>query len=461
MPLNKNQRGAAAMPDANRPPDPAEQHGHGDENERGAEMDAHGEDATLTLCCVPTGCDSLNQEPINTSDPGDAVRVYCNNEQCEEGQWMHKDCFEHWEFHVLSFLKTCGRARSWSEKQRLQNLWTKKGYDLAYKACNCKCGRGHLRKDLNYHPQTKAEERKPKKSKKKTEKLTMPPAAKSAAAVVSSPVQSPIVGAVFKQKQPLRVRTGSIGSTGSASPPSSASVSGSPPVMMERRNSRGTPQGRNGCRFDFFTDNIQAAAGNIFKRRTNFSVFNTLPKHQQNPYHIKMEDEGPHGNDEIRCFILTNLSTHQVTKMNCVICNDALNVYDRYPLIDGTFFLSPLRYNNNIQVLLDGRMQYLNAVCLRCLSSNLLCVSCKQPWNDYGSTLIIGTMYSYDIFAAVPCCGHRLTCKHCTRLIMDPGACAFQFFSDYSRAIQCPHCHIQDFHFVKGLQQSFTKQLTC
>ena len=46
---------------------------------------------------------------------------------------------------MLAYLRSSGRARSWSEKQRVQNLWTKKGYDLAFKACDCKCGRGHLR----------------------------------------------------------------------------------------------------------------------------------------------------------------------------------------------------------------------------------------------------------------------------------------------------------------------------
>jgi len=58
---------------------------------------------------------------------------------------MHGDCFREWESKVLAYLRTSGRARSWSEKQRIQNLWTKKGYDLAFKACDCKCGRGHLR----------------------------------------------------------------------------------------------------------------------------------------------------------------------------------------------------------------------------------------------------------------------------------------------------------------------------
>ena len=55
-----------------------------------------------------------------------------------------------WEDHVLQYLRSCGRARSWNDKQRAQNLWTKKGYDLAYKACDCLCQKGHMRKDLDY-----------------------------------------------------------------------------------------------------------------------------------------------------------------------------------------------------------------------------------------------------------------------------------------------------------------------
>lgn len=58
---------------------------------------------------------------------------------------------------MLQFLKSSGRARSWNEKQRVQNLWTKKGYDLAYRACDCLCEKGHLRKDLDYIPSTDEE----------------------------------------------------------------------------------------------------------------------------------------------------------------------------------------------------------------------------------------------------------------------------------------------------------------
>jgi len=94
----------------------------------------------------------------------------------------------------------------------------------------------------------------------------------------------------------------------------------------------------------------------------------------QNPYHIKTEDDGPHGNDETRCFLLTSLSAQKVTSAACVVCQSVLYVYDKYPLVDGSFFLSPLRYNTDLQVVFEHRLLYLNAICMRYLSvSEFVC----------------------------------------------------------------------------------------
>lgn len=41
---------------------------------------------------------------------------------------------------------------------------------------------------------------------------------------------------------------------------------------------------------------------------------------------------------------------------------------------------------------------------------------CSQ-WD--GSALQVGTMYSYDIFAASPCCVKRLKCKTCHQIAVD------------------------------------------
>lgn len=107
-------------------------------------------------CCVPAGeClknNTLDFGLINNDQLYDAVRIICTNENCNAGQYMHAECFEQWEQSVLIYLKSIGRARSWSDKQRQQNLWTKKGYDLVYKVCGCRCGRGHIKKDLDWAP---------------------------------------------------------------------------------------------------------------------------------------------------------------------------------------------------------------------------------------------------------------------------------------------------------------------
>nr|CAH7714372.1 unnamed protein product [Callosobruchus chinensis]CAI5858526.1 unnamed protein product [Callosobruchus analis] len=195
-------------------------------------------DEGLTRCCVPTGeCLRAQQHqhpsiPIHTNnndpmiisldDLRDTVRVTCNNELCTAGRYMHRECFDQWEQSVLAYLKTCGRARSWSERQRHQNLWTKKGYDLAYKACACKCGRGHLKKDLDWMPPPptsnifgRVEEvdvGKKKKRRNKQNKL-----------VLSQPIGN---------EMNSRARAGSLScsSTGSSSPPTSGSEPSVSPV---------------------------------------------------------------------------------------------------------------------------------------------------------------------------------------------------------------------------------------
>lgn len=107
-------------------------------------------------CCLPTGeClknNDLDFGLISNDQLHDAVKVVCTNENCTAGQYMHAECFEQWEQSVLNYLKSIGRARSWSEKQRQQNLWTKKGYDLVYKVCGCRCSRGYIKKDLDWSP---------------------------------------------------------------------------------------------------------------------------------------------------------------------------------------------------------------------------------------------------------------------------------------------------------------------
>lgn len=388
----------------------------------------------VSACCVPSGCHL--DVPIHMDDLNNTVKVICNNEQCSQSQFMHKVCFEEWEGSVLSFLRSTGRARSWSEKQRLQNLWTKKGYDLAYKACGCRCGKGHLRKDLDWTPPAARDDKKKKQRRKKgNDKPTL--ALNGAAKAPSLQQQQPPQNGALPV---TRLRSSSMSSTGSGgSPPSSSSEFPPSPTHAKR-----------GAFFSAAGDRERHGSGGLFSRRQDYSSFNTLPRHKINAYHIKMEDEG--GSDDIRCFILSTLSANKMSRIPCIVCQAMMSVFDRYPLVDGTLFLSPRQHNPGaVQVRIDERPQYLNAVCMTCLEGwqvRLACRGCGHRWN--GRHLILGTMYAYDIFAATPCCEERLRCSNCREPVITADR-SLPYFSDYSHSVCCVHCGARDYHFVKSL----------
>ena len=178
------------------------------------------------LCSVPSGC--LTPDVVlNPQDRPGVSKVLCNNEQCPFSGFMHRQCFDNWEDGVLTYLKSCGRARSWSEKQRHQNLWTKKGYDLAFKACGCRCGRGHLKKDLDWTNSSKAIEEDNTKRRKKHNKTGKP--------VLTLTIQTPAIGCNG------RSRANSLGSTGS-SPPSSGCESPHSPQHYQSVRKRSNPK---------------------------------------------------------------------------------------------------------------------------------------------------------------------------------------------------------------------------
>jgi hypothetical protein len=408
-------------------------------------------------CCMPGRPCQLYGQPGNSpSEPDeseDTVRVECSNETCRESGWMHSECFDTWERNLLTYMRSCGRARHWSDKQRVQNIWTKKGYDLVRHACACKCGSGFLRKDLTAVSAIGQEERKQRRQRRRSEPGSH---SKSSPLYVSHQlsIHSARDGGYYGDAAAVgRCRTMSMSSGGSSPPLSGSDSSPSSPesddtvVTLFPKSTTSTA----GC---FFSGPVQAASGNIFRHRNDFNVFQDLPVCLRNPYHIKLEDEGQFGNDETRSFIMVTLSVRNIRSVDCVVCGDAMPVFDKYPLVDGTFFLSPRRYNTDLKVKFHGqRHLYMNAVCFRCMIGRrraLQCKFCKKQWS--GSTLVIGTMYSYDIFAAMPCCAARLTCSACQRPFADP---KLQFFSDYSRSLVCPHCKKDAHHFVKAISEFY------
>jgi len=425
-------------------------------------------------CSSPTGCIYNNgsnaEHIIITKDdlhagPESVVKVTCSNENCNQSPYMHTACFQAFEESLFSFLKNQSRSKGWSDRQRSQNLWTRKGYELVFKACECSCGKGHLRKDLewclNSSEMSLSEshtldasgdaKRKRKKSRsggaKPNNTITIGLPSFSQGNVKRSDAQNvPTVS---------RNRTNSVSSITSGS--SFGSSSGEASCGLSHSSNEGIQPPRRAALLQ--DRSRHDSGGSIFMRRMDYSSFNVLPKQKINSYHIKMEDECSIGNDETRIFILSNLASNKLNKVPCVLCNSIMTVFDRYPLIDGTFFLSPRQHNRTcVQVKLEGKSSFLTPVCMGCLegwTAQIVCKFCCKPWT--GGHLILGTMYSYDIFAAVPCCPERLKCNNCNQLVIHPDQ-RFSFFSDYSQIVSCPHCGIQEAHFAKNLPSIFMRK---
>jgi len=453
-------------------------------------------------CSTPLGCiynNGSNAEHILITKedvragPEVVVKITCSNEQCNQSPYMHTACFQTFEESVLCYLKGQGRAKSWSERQKLQNLWTKKAYDLVFKACACNCGHGHLRKDLDWGQQLGAAmavsshtsltenfalpieeefqngtisgqaaglhepEGSNQKRKRKKSKSSQSSGSRPTTITIGLPtcIQSNAVKRSDAQNVPTsRNRTNSVSSITSGSSFGSSSGEASCGGLSHSSNEDGIQPPRRAALLH--DRSRHDSGGSIFARRMDYSSFNVLPKQKINSYHIKMEDECSIGNDETRIFILSNLASNKMNKVPCVLCKTALIVYDRYPLIDGTFFLTPRQHNRTcVQVKIDGKASYLTPVCMHCLegwTANIGCKFCCKPWT--GGHLILGTMYSYDIFAAVPCCPERLKCNNCKQLVIHPDQ-RFSFFSDYSQIVSCPHCGVQEAHFAKSLPSIF------
>ena len=142
-----------------------------------------------------------------------------------------------------------------------------------------------------------------------------------------------------------------------------------------------------------------------------------------------------------------------------------------------------------VPVVYNRRMLYLHAVCLACLGAlpevdrrggrclavdyaqtapgrnKIACRFCGSGWTT-GECLVLGTMYTYDVFACSPCCTARRACRRCggppavlggrgskptdARPLDAPAN-----FSDCSRLAKCSWCGLEDYHYVKTFDEVF------
>jgi hypothetical protein len=156
-------------------------------------------------------------------------------------------------------------------------------------------------------------------------------------------------------------------------------------------------------------------------------------------------------------------------------------IYDRFPLIDGTLFMSPISYGSKKSVPIKSSFpktsthhklpndsiqkdnhQFINGICLKCLTGEkdheITCKHCSTTWQSKGgSNLQIGTLYKYDIFAAFPCCQPRLNCSKCSSQITSIELASYEYFSSYSEEKECKNCLSKAYHYAKPLSEIYLK----
>ncbi|KRZ75889.1 DNA polymerase alpha subunit B [Trichinella papuae] len=356
---------------------------------------------------------STNNQSKNMTDAinDDVVELKCNNPSCSSEKCGHRLCFE-------------ARQRSLQTFGRL-NVFVKNSTGVG------SCARGCLKCDSTQH--TTGEE----------SFKHLPFRRESGNKVASLSKNSGFGSGFFR----ARSRTSSFGSTIVAfdSDGSAMSKSKSNQFILEScEDDTGILNNFSHC-----LDMQAQSTGNIFRRRQNLESFRkALPRSKINGINIKLEDDCPQGNDETRLFVLTNLGDHKRRIVTCIICQSLLPVYDRYPLIDGTFFLSPINHENlGVMVNYEGSSLYLLSLCMYCMESapKLMCILCGSEGWFIGNKLIYGTLYTYDVLAAVQCCMPR--CCSCYGTI--PTAEEKNSFSRFSEMFVCPHCSVNGYHFIR------------
>lgn len=206
----------------------------------------------------------------------------------------------------------------------------------------------------------------------------------------------------------------------------------------------------------FFEDEQVRTNGSVFNKRTDYAnLLSVIPMSKFNGIHIKMEDDCPQGGDDVRICVLKSLGAHNQRAVSCVACSKNLPVYDKYPLIDGTFFVSPIARNENkTEIMVDGRKFFLQQLCADCLWAKWGCNNCnKQDWFN-GKSFILGTLYYYDILSTSLCCSSR--CYRCKKTLPIRDQLYAQLANGnylvVNEMITCDGCGCHDYHLTRNLK---------
>ncbi|KAF8387218.1 hypothetical protein PRIPAC_76360 [Pristionchus pacificus] len=83
------------------------------------------------------------KDPVPEANSQDGVKMSCSNHHCPFSitHSVHKDCFQKLTDKIVGMLLRTGSS-SWTDEQRVENAWRKKGLTFVGKFITCPCGHG-------------------------------------------------------------------------------------------------------------------------------------------------------------------------------------------------------------------------------------------------------------------------------------------------------------------------------
>ncbi|PAV84051.1 hypothetical protein WR25_10202 [Diploscapter pachys] len=209
---------------------------------------------------------------------------------------------------------------------------------------------------------------------------------------------------------------------------------------------------------NYLEDERVRLSGSVFHKRADYDyLLSIIPPAKFNGIHIKMEDDCPQGGDDVRLCLLKSLGARNLREVPCVMCHNHLPVYDKYPLIDGTFYLSPVcQYGYQVEVLFDNKRFFLQQICVECLWSNWNCNICQRAGWFLGQTYILGTLYTFDIVSSAKrCCSPR--CSYCQMHLSISPLVVQQLmqgcYTLLNEKIACTACGSCNYHCIRHLDE--------
>jgi len=377
-----------------------------------------------------------------------ATEVQCTNPECDRPTVMHNDCFKKFENSLLEGLAQQARYKTASPRKIKSHLWAENAYTLVYKLCTCECSKGIVRpafmkpkNEMHHRLRTETGESNgssgygsapgasPSSHPSPPELKRPINEAKPKAGTMGEFIDSEI-GVIIKNAKVKRKGKRSIVTIGTV-------VSN---LQTDKHVSDLTPKDLK----------LRPMRHTNFRHRLDYKgIEEYLPPHKFNSGHIKVDCEG-YAMEDMKTYVLSNLSMCGADEIFCSICRLRMPVYDQFPLVNGLMFLSPDLNSEEhpVYVKIDGQNKYIHGVCVQCLEGNdVECCYCRSTWS--GGEFQIGTLYKFDIFAAKPCCERRVCCKNCRKPLGDwrvPRA-----YSHYSRRERCESCFAVDFHCINPL----------